>query len=374
MSGDQRLTCPDQNEFEFSLFGPRYGESAVIHYGSGHWMIVDSCLADSGQPAALEYLSSINVDFEKNVRAVCCTHFDEDHIRGLAEILRQCPESKFIVSQALQKKEFQEVLRLGKGLNNSRRTGLRELRSCIEIVKTRPAPFNALMPAIANKRVFTEWVDDKNKSSPPLVAVDALAPSEMQVEKCLQQLAAADDDPVKLASEFKRNDLSTVLLIATPEVSVLHGGDLESNTTIGTGWEALLDDPNRGATRSPFYKIAHHGSHSGDHDRIWTDLLDPTAISALAPFRKGRHRIPTADDVKRMTGKRRDIFSTSQNSRKRKRATDQTVRTTLRESEVKLYDAAGQPGQVRIRCSPGKAPKVDLFGDACRIQNINCDY
>ena len=35
---------PGKNEFEITLFGPGYGESVVLHVGSGAWIVVDSCI------------------------------------------------------------------------------------------------------------------------------------------------------------------------------------------------------------------------------------------------------------------------------------------------------------------------------------------
>lgn len=50
---------PGADEVEFTLLGPGYGESAVVHLGAGAWMIVDSFVVSEsghGVPAALRYL------------------------------------------------------------------------------------------------------------------------------------------------------------------------------------------------------------------------------------------------------------------------------------------------------------------------------
>jgi len=46
-----KTTPPQPDELEISLFGPGYGESTLVHLGSGNWMIVDSCLDESGEKA-----------------------------------------------------------------------------------------------------------------------------------------------------------------------------------------------------------------------------------------------------------------------------------------------------------------------------------
>ena len=55
-------TPSGQREFELALLGPGYGESVVLHVGSGVWIVVDSCLDKHGIPGALSYLESIGLD------------------------------------------------------------------------------------------------------------------------------------------------------------------------------------------------------------------------------------------------------------------------------------------------------------------------
>ena len=87
MVGSKLEIPPGSHEIEVSVFGPGFGESIVVHLGSGRWMIVDSCLARSTkEPAALDYLQEIGVDVSANVRFVVSTHWHDDHIRGLAKV------------------------------------------------------------------------------------------------------------------------------------------------------------------------------------------------------------------------------------------------------------------------------------------------
>lgn len=68
---DNKLNFPNRDELEVSIFGPGYGESIVIHFSDGQWMIVDSCLdPDSVLPVPLSYLMQLNVDVDKAVKLV----------------------------------------------------------------------------------------------------------------------------------------------------------------------------------------------------------------------------------------------------------------------------------------------------------------
>lgn len=94
--GTQSVTlggrCPGDDEFELTLFGPGYGESLVLHVGGGSWVLIDSCGRTDG-PVALDYLRSIDVDPPEAVRMIAATHWHDDHIRGLAELVRVCAKA-----------------------------------------------------------------------------------------------------------------------------------------------------------------------------------------------------------------------------------------------------------------------------------------
>src|SRR5829696_3595895 len=90
---------PDPDEVEFSVFGRGFGESLCIHQGGGEWIVVDSCLnPNTGTAAALTYLTSIGVRVEQDVRLVVATHWDDDHVRGLADVVEACADAYFACS------------------------------------------------------------------------------------------------------------------------------------------------------------------------------------------------------------------------------------------------------------------------------------
>src|SRR4051812_39012644 len=103
-------TPPTANEFEISLFGPGKGESVVLHLGAGVWAIVDSCRNfETGDASALDYLKTIGVSPEA-VTLVLATHWHDDHIRGLSDVLRACINAQFVFSEMLKQDQFQELV------------------------------------------------------------------------------------------------------------------------------------------------------------------------------------------------------------------------------------------------------------------------
>jgi len=102
-----QLVPPASNELEISIFGPGYGESIVLHIGNGEWILVDSCLEPySGEPAALTYLTALGLGVESSVKLIVATHWHDDHVRGLAQILDKCKSANVVLSEALRVEEF----------------------------------------------------------------------------------------------------------------------------------------------------------------------------------------------------------------------------------------------------------------------------
>ncbi|MFG0334253.1 MAG: MBL fold metallo-hydrolase, partial [Maioricimonas sp. JB049] len=93
------------------MFGPGVGECVVVHLGAGQWMVVDSCLNDSGkEPVALEYLRTLDVDVARQVVLLVLTHFHDDHIRGAARLFREAESARFVCSAALDCREFFQLI------------------------------------------------------------------------------------------------------------------------------------------------------------------------------------------------------------------------------------------------------------------------
>src|SRR5436309_15234412 len=113
------ISIPDPDEFEVSLFGPGIGESIVLHVGAGEWIIVDSCRGNRGA-AAVEYLVEIGVAITTSVKLIVATHWHNDHVRGLSDIVQRCHGAEFLCSPALFHAEFLALAELWDELEHSR--------------------------------------------------------------------------------------------------------------------------------------------------------------------------------------------------------------------------------------------------------------
>src|SRR5688572_29738807 len=106
---------PGADEFEITVLGTGggYGESIVIHLGNGSWMIIDSCKSPFS-PLALpiEYLRKLGVNTNDQVKIILSTHFDDDHIHGLSNVVQECASAKWFISRLVDHQKFLRLVGL----------------------------------------------------------------------------------------------------------------------------------------------------------------------------------------------------------------------------------------------------------------------
>src|SRR6266568_2380652 len=109
MSDDDQ--APKRDEIELSVFGPGFGECLLLHLGHGEWLLVDSCVDQRRrEQPALAYLNRIGVDSEQAVKVIVTTHWHDDHIRGMAEVVSTCAAARFVCPAALRQTEMLVLL------------------------------------------------------------------------------------------------------------------------------------------------------------------------------------------------------------------------------------------------------------------------
>ncbi|MBG7610690.1 MBL fold metallo-hydrolase, partial [Polaribacter sp. BAL334] len=100
---------PLADEIEISLIGTGggYGESVIVKLNLSEWAIIDSCInPNSGKSLPLEYLEKIGVDYKTQVKFVICTHWHNDHILGISEVLKKCEMAKFCMPDVHNRDKF----------------------------------------------------------------------------------------------------------------------------------------------------------------------------------------------------------------------------------------------------------------------------
>ena len=288
------------------VFGPGFGEAIAVHLGDSHWVLVDSCLnAERSAPASAAYLQHIGVAPEQ-VRAIVASHWHDDHVRGISQLSDAYPQAEFFIPAVFTDKDAAAFLAAYSGSAAPKLAkGASEL---FKVVSSREV-------IAAQQRTVLLELDIHGHS----VRVNALSPSTQafaqSVAHFAQYLPTAVGTPINHAPELKPNLEAVVVHIDLGYDSILLGSDLENSGNLG--WSALVADNWCGSRpKAGVYKVAHHGSKTGHHDLIWTQLLKDNPKAPMTPFRYGRHKLPNPEDVERIKALSSSAYISSAASRK----------------------------------------------------------
>jgi Metallo-beta-lactamase superfamily len=361
-----RETPPLADELEVSVIGPGRGECIIVHLGDNEWCIVDSCVArGSDRPAAVEYLEGLAQGALEGVRLIVATHWHDDHIRGIASVLRACTNARFSCSAAMASSQFVTLVQLAnQSLASS--SGTEEFGEVFKLLgerKRADVPHSHVAPAFATENKCLLTLEGMGRSMK--VRVEALSPSDGLIRLALQDLSRwlpkAGDDQRRIVDR-PANDTTVVLWIEAGQRRILLGGDLEYKPHAGEGWLAVLA-AFAGQPPAEIFKVAHHGSPNADCDEIWQQLLYGDPLSILTPFSSGQGR-PQKSDLDRLKSRTKELYLTYDGSYKPPRR-DPAVEKEIK--KVPRRALSGQPGHVRIRWPQTGHPTVELFNGALKI-------
>jgi len=362
---------PQPNELELSLFGPGIGECVVIHLGNGEWLVVDSCRASDGKcPVALEYLQGMGVDVENQVKLIVVTHWHDDHIRGLAQLVGHAGSAHFACSAALRCAEFYALVAADRDVRLVEySSGVSEFAEVLNILERRGKARRPAGPdywAAEGNRLYADTVRN--------IEVWALSPSAQTITDSKRALAAllpSPGEPIRRFHQPTPNDLSVAIVVLAPGINLLLGADLEKGRDDTSGWRAVIRSSVNPKDRSHVYKVAHHGSSGADLNEIWTELLERQAYAVLAPYAAGATPLPSPGDVKRIKGFTDNLYCTAWPPTKSPPRRDPAVERTMKEMVRTHRGIRKQPGHIRVRFPlPGSFPSgtiVNLFGDAAKL-------
>lgn len=320
MSIPQGLDLPLVDQLEVTLIGPGYGESLVVHLGGGQWAVIDSCVRPGeGRSAALAYLDRLGVDLTSDVKLVVATHWHDDHIRGLATVVRECESATFVCSVALRASEFIALTTRTPPKGSRFTSGVREFAEIVTLLEKR--------------KQLPTWATSSRRLMPlpghPAGAVWALSPANGDIKHALQDFARTATiggaTGSIAGSDWNANHASVVILleIDTDSGSALFGGDLEHVPGAGRGWHGVMADEGRPRRTASLYKVAHHGSITGHCGLMWSNqceshfdmqgdgfLVQGDTVSILAPWMNGGGRLPRPEDLARLRELSRDVVLT----------------------------------------------------------------
>jgi hypothetical protein len=368
----EKGVAPERDCFEVSLFGPGYGECVVVHLGLDDWIIVDSCLEPrSREPVALAYLKGIGVDTSR-IALVAASHWDDDHICGISEVLRRARNARFVCSSAMASSEFKAVLSQWRPKSTiPGGSGIDEFDRVIAILADRSADTRYPTPQRAHAQSVL-W----ERNDPP-AEVRALSPSDAADTAAIAELAGirnSDRGERRRLPHIEGNHTSVVMSIRAGTASVLLGADLQVRADRSLGWYAIIDRTANNA-RHETYKIAHHGSANADDDEIWDRLLIKNPLTTLTPFCRAGVLLPTCDDSERILRRSTRSYLTAPAVKRRYRARDYVVQKTIDEITLQSCVIPSGFGHVRLRKKlSGENWEGSCFGNALPLEQFVRQY
>jgi len=191
--------------------GGGYGESILIHIGNNKWIIVDSCINPNNKECLpLSYLNSLKVDLTNNVLLIICTHWHDDHIQGISQILKSCPNAKFCFAQANDRKKFLQFVKLDyQKLNlEASNSSTIEFNNCLEILEKRG---QSIVLATCNKSLLSLSLTNEIRTE-----VFSLSPSDftiLEFDKEISTLITEFGSPAKKVISKSPNSKSVVIFL-----------------------------------------------------------------------------------------------------------------------------------------------------------------
>lgn len=359
------IAPPSADELEVSLFGTGYGESLLIHYTNNKWIIIDSCYDYKNKNSAvLSYFQQLNIS--PDTTHIIVSHWHDDHIKGISQLLDSFPNSNFICSSAIHCKEFLNLVSIYSKHSHIVDCGTNEFNNIIHTLRHR-----GVSPtwAIINRTLFdhSEIIGDDEVS----IKLIALSPSDKSVldsHLALGQLIPQKGAVRKRIQEPSKNHSSIVLHLTINDNVILLGSDLENLSDKKCGWENVYTSQTRPKEKATIFKIPHHGSQNGFHKGVWSEMLIQEPFCILTPYSKLKEPLPRENEIKLFKKYSKEIYITNKVSRKSKVKRDPTVDKTIKATVKAIQKISNNPGQIRLRKKITASKwNVNLFGDAEKL-------
>jgi len=346
--------APLSDQFEVSIFGPGWGEAIAVHVGRGEWLLADSCRnPDDRSVMSVSYLRSIGVD-PSAVKWIVASHWDDDHVRGLAETVDTCAAADFYCSSALRAREVLTVIgQYGRGNPG----GASELRSVLDVLASRGKTVHLVGPdRLIGRRSGSEGL--------PPFEIYSLGPSDkavLQAISAVGQLAMSDGVRRLYPAWPAANLTSIALLVRFDATSIILGADLESDEV---GWPAVLGSSLVDSISADLFKVPHHGSSDAYLKEVWEDLFAQSPVAAVTPYRSGRASLPSDAGLKKICAHTERVWLTAPRTRPEQIQRDRTVEKTIRDVVKDLHRAEHRAGQIRCRWRRSSGWEVETLGVA----------
>lgn len=357
---------PAKDTAEITLIGTAggYGESVVIHLGNHKWAVIDSCIDPFTKKCLpLEYLESIGVDLSNDVVMIICTHWHNDHIRGLSKLLSYCDKASFCFAPCTDQDKFLLFVNMDEMKIESNRSTA-EFKKCLDLYNARGYQ---VIRAIQDRQILN--IDNTDYES----VIYTLSPSDATLKAYDLEISQLIESikPTERVLASSPNAKSVVLSVGFGEHRAILGADLEISGNAYEGWVNILDNCTVLKNKRPasLLKISHHGSENGYHQRIWDELLITNAVGKLTPYNKSN--LPREEMLNLYSSHTVNLFSTSKSGLEPKsKKRDRSMEKAIRDYRPSLREIKYSMGIVRSRILLTDKDAVwttDVYGPAYQV-------
>ncbi|MFA6414009.1 MAG: hypothetical protein WCW53_15080, partial [Syntrophales bacterium] len=219
------------------------------------------------------------------------------------------------------------------------------IRKALQILRDRPP----IKKALANRNVLSMPAEGNADSC----IITTLSPSDKEYDNFIRRIAALVPSSKKTkirAPSLSPNDTSVAIWIETGDIRILLGSDLEEKDDPSTGWSTIVHSTERPKGQASIFKIPHHGSITGHHNRVWSDMMIASPFAVVSPFYNAGMMLPTGKDVKRIVSLAPNSYITSRYPLpKSKISRPSSVERTIKETVGKIRAALPPMGWVKLR-------------------------
>lgn len=328
------MICSSENTYNIgycAVLGSGVGETIIIKIGDNEWCVVDCHkikIDDKLCVSPLYFLEKIGVNITTDIKFIFATHWDDDHISGMSELLEKAKNAIFATTAVVTDKKFYGYLRghYDNPKNTPHKSGVNEFFECQRIIIDRQQKIKKLKQ---NELIYQN----------DCVDIYALSPHDDVVDNIFDFLMKDNPNilnkPIKVCVPPKPNDTSVVLLIKFKKLDsqILLGADLEELDK--KSWSKLIQDNVIDNIQAGIFKIPHHGSKNGYCEQVYDTLLTKNPILIIAPFT--RSGLPQEEELILLKQHSEHIYVTANHQEKKIKIEDKSIQRALHDKNARQY-------------------------------------
>lgn len=373
--------------------GPSQGESVLVHYGDGKWLVVDSCTY-GGTNLPLDFFEKAHVDLNM-VEHVVCSHWHDDHVSGLPEVLANCPKAyfrlPFISNMEVMPQYF--VYKSEKSIKENECEAWKTFQECLDVLEHRTLDEgdDMALKDLNFASVEQSVVDYETHNT--RVDIKAFSPSNEMCARFGQMLANGDADNC----DFDDGDIDPNMCSITLGIKfgqnnrhLFLGADLECNRDRAAVCESCVGECDarhaigmcnlkgnhhfEALHQISYTKINHHSSQTGYCCEYWDNYVSDDCIGVSTAFTS--RGLPKKDMAYKYFKSNDQFFITSRKSQKKLNKDD--IARVLGDNKfiTKMTQIDTTPGIVvtRYDLETGDYKGTELYLNAFKVSRADLKY